>query len=211
MNNYIFCISLLVVLFSCQHESIQTRTLPSCVNTQERIMSRDTGFSVFNKGLQEKGYAQAIKINKPWEASISAILIQEQDIIVIIFKTYYTTEIYANNISEYITIEFFYNKIDKGCFRLEKNRPTDSSAQLVRIRYFSTQGDLTIDRYLVDEENDDSYLEIENIDLENGKISGRFMVTFLRESVHTPYTFNRPIVRFFNGYFEADLEIFTVG
>lgn len=173
-------------------------------------MSRDTGFSVFYRGLQEQGYAKSIKINQPWEASISATLIQQQNIIAITFKTYYTEEVYANNISEFLTIEFFYNNdIDRGCFKLERTRPVEGNFNSARIRYFSTRGDITIDTYLVDEENDDSYLEIEEIDLEEGRISGRFMVTFLRESIYTRYTFNRPIVRFFNGYFEADLDIFT--
>ena len=65
-----------IILISCHQASIRTRNIFSCVNIQERIMSRDTGVSVFHKGLQEQGYAKSIKINQPWEASVSATLIQ---------------------------------------------------------------------------------------------------------------------------------------
>jgi len=172
-------------------------------------MSRDTGFYVFQKGLQENGYVEAIKINKPWKASVSAFFIKNQNVIDLTFSTYFTEEVYPNNISEVMSIDFFYKDIENICFKLERNLPMDSSYLSARSRYYSTEGDIALDFYLVDEESNESYLEIEKIDLENGKISGRFMVTFLRRNANTRYTFNRPIVRFFNGYFEADLNIFT--
>jgi len=75
-------LSILYMIFiACEQESISTRILSSCVNTQERIMSRDTGFYVFHKGLQETGFAKATKINQPWEATAFATLRENQNII----------------------------------------------------------------------------------------------------------------------------------
>lgn len=207
MSNYIFCIFLLTILFSCHQESIRTRTLSSCVNTQERTTSIYTGFDVFNKGFQENGYAQAIKINKPWEASISALLLKNRDVIDITFSTYFTEDAYPNNTSELIYIDFSYNNINSGCLKLVREFPEEHNCKFARASYYSTRGDIALDAYLVDEENDDSYLEIEEINLEEGKISGKFMITFLRRSPNTEYVANLPIVRFLNGYFEADLVI----
>ena len=83
----------------------------------------------------------------------------------------------------------------------------NSNSQSARISYATNRGDIGLDTYRVDEDSNNNYLEIMNIDLENKKISGKLMATFLRRSSSTQFTFNRPVVRFFNGYFEADLVI----
>jgi len=207
MGNYILCILLLTILSSCEQESISTRTLSFCVNTQERIISRDTGFYVFQKGLQETGFAKAIKINQPWEATAFAALRENQNVIRIALNTYYTEEADPYDVSEMMGIAFFYNNIEKGCFELKEELPTNSNSQSARISYATNRGDIGLDTYRVDEDSNNNYLEIVNIDLENKKISGKLMATFLRRSPYTQFTFNRPVVRFLNGSFEADLVI----
>lgn len=207
MKKVVLLSILYMIFIACEKESISTRILSSCVNTQERIMSRDTGFYVFQKGLQETGFAKAIKINKPWEASVFATLVEDQNLLHISFYTYYTEEAYPYNISEIIGISFLYNDINDGCFKLEGSLPIDINAPIARISYATTRGDIGLDLYRVEENTNNSYLEIEKINLEEKKISGRLMATFLRRSPSTQFTFNRPVVRFFNGYFEADLVI----
>jgi len=193
---------LFLILTGCQHEAIKTKIQSSCVYKQERIFSRDTGFYVWSPGSLEYGYAEAIKINQEWKASASASFWNDR--IGIGFSTYYFYEERAINV-EGLSITFYYNPKIR-CYKITRNLPSDQSISEARAQYVSVNYDVLLNSYSVDENGDSNYLEIENIDLEEGKISGRFMVTFLRNSEETQFSYNLPVVRFFNGYFEADIE-----
>ncbi|NOT38401.1 MAG: hypothetical protein HOP11_13600 [Saprospiraceae bacterium] len=63
---------LVTLQIQCRKENADSKQ-ESCV-TEEQITSDYDKFYIYYPGLQENGYARAIKINKEWKASANAYL-----------------------------------------------------------------------------------------------------------------------------------------
>ncbi len=179
-------------------------TVMACV-VDEFIISQDTGFYVFHPGQMEYGYAEAIKLNKAWKASVFAIYSPDPLVDAAInIKTYYDSAGFGG--SEVISMGIL--KLEPGCFQVVDGENCDFNDPMVDFvcgRYLSIDVDYTLDRYLVDETaTEDNLFEITAYDSLTHMLEGKFSISFVVDTTRgEPFPFNPYHVRFFNGSFET--------
>ena len=213
MEKIIFQFLVFVSFYSCKDDDTiipnspnPEPPSPSCV-VEEMTESNETNFYVFEPGDQEYGYAAAIKLNKEWNASAKAFF-STSDTIFITFSTYHTNNQNFTSVREKITFKEI--PLTKNCYALITENSIIDVAFPIECIYRSFEGDVINDKYYVDENTENNYLEIDSVNIENNYLSGKFSISFLKDT-----TFNLPehqnewnpnMVRFFNGKFEAKIK-----
>lgn len=192
------CITLIgISIFCCScHRDCPVPVPTTCV-PHEAITSLDTGFYVWTSGKEKDGFATAIKLNKEWRASAKATIRNNT-----IYITTSTYKIVPDNPNfewqkEFIEFKFLNRKIN--CLKLID---IDDSLN-VRVIYKAIDYDITEDRFALDETMDNNYLQIDTLNIETGRMAGKFMATFRRLTNNRPW--NLPTVRFFNGEFHCNI------
>lgn len=194
----IYYLVLILVSYSCEKNNPPIQPFNECVDV-EKITSTDSSFYIYDSGLEETGYAKGIKLNKEWRASASTLLFNK--LYLITFNTfisknepYYKTE----------SIQFTFNVLNKGCYLATNNIVSSSSK--VKSKYLALDDDVVEDVYDVLEEEANNFIQIDTLDLNTKRISGKFMVSFVRDSTRVGRKYNPDYVRFFNGEFHSSIN-----
>jgi hypothetical protein len=86
MNNLSYKLFLILLTF-CKCKDDEVQKIPSECVPFEAIKSQDITFEIYSPGKMKYGYANAIKLNKPWTASAQVNFYK--DTFYISFDTYY--------------------------------------------------------------------------------------------------------------------------
>ncbi|MFN8281329.1 MAG: hypothetical protein U0V49_13700 [Saprospiraceae bacterium] len=185
---------MLTICYSC-HRDCPAPMPTDCV-PHEVITSKDTGFYVWTSGKEKDGYATAIKLNQGWRASAEGYYFNENE---------YSIYLVAYNLLDGFLIKkdvILINSspfVKSNCIKLQSK--IDSLGG--RMIYSAVDDDVTEDRYELDESTDNNYLQIDTLNVETGRMAGKFMATFRRLTNNRPW--NLPTVRFFNGEFHCNI------
>ena len=197
-RNKVYLFFILIAFCYCKDDEIQKKT-SECV-PNEAIISKDSTFEIYSPGKQEYGYANAIKLNKPWKASSTAFI--SRDTFKIFFRTYW--DVPNDPDWEYDT-EFLIIKIpnlNEKCMKLSRTA-TNNSCEM---HYSALLDDATEDDYYILESDLNNYIQFDTFNLETGRVAGKFMVSFERDKSRVKKPWNPDFVRFFNGEFHCRIK-----
>ncbi|MFN8330354.1 MAG: hypothetical protein U0T81_03905 [Saprospiraceae bacterium] len=197
MFNKIYWIALLymIIFWSSCHRDCPAPMPTDCV-PHEVITFQDTGFYVWTSGKEKDGFATAIKLNKEWRASAGGYRFNDQ-IFVLYFETYnYKDDFEIKKETIYFRSSVFQQT---KCINLINDRDSTNC----EVEYRVVEDDKLEDSYKVNESLNESFIEIDTLDLNIKRFSGRFKVYFNKTSNNRPW--NLPTVRFFNGEFHCNI------
>ena len=123
MNNLLYIYILFLIAFcSCKDDEFQK--YPSECVPYEAITSQDTTFEIYSPGKMKYGYANAIKLNKPWQASANALFYK--DTFYINFNTYldFPNDPDVEYNTEYISIQIA--NLQESCMKLSRMTSNNS-------------------------------------------------------------------------------------
>lgn len=200
MSNLVMCITLIgISIFCCSCHRDCPVPVPTICVPHEAITSLDTGFYVWTSGKEKDGFATAIKLNKEWRASAQGYNYNNENYSILL-TTYLLipNEPWQEYKKEEMTMNF--SKLDSIFCLSAKSIPTQDHSWF---SYNAVDYDAGEDRYTLDESTDNNYLQIDTLNVETGRMAGKFMATFRRLTNNRPW--NLPTVRFFNGEFHCNI------
>ena len=192
MKKLILYIFILPYIFIGCGKDNSADPIPTPCVPDENIISTDTMFDIYYKGLQEHGYATAIKLNKEWESSFKAL--KEDSILLFWFRTVISPDYLYYDI-EGIHISGI--KLENKCYNLNMDS-TISTIKLLK------DYDVVLDVYSLYAQ-DPNFLEVDSINIETNFISGNFMFSFQRDTTRKKRPYHPDYVRFFNGRFAGTI------
>lgn len=199
MNNLLYiCILFLIAFCSCKDDEFQK--YPSECVPYEAITSQDTTFEIYSPGKMKYGYANAIKLNKPWTASAQANFYK--DTFYISFDTYYIspkTPDYEYH-TEYLEIKIA--NLNESCMILSR-LTTHNSCRMI---YAALADDANENFYSLIESDPNNYIQFDTLNIETGRVAGKFMASFERDQSWVKKPWNPDFVRFFNGEFHCRIK-----
>lgn len=165
---------------------------------RESITSKDSTFYVYYSGREKNGYATAIKLNKEWRASVETVLYNN------LYDIRFFTFI-SENEPDYKTesIRFVFKVLNKGCYKLSIITDPLNEAES---NYLTLDDDVQEDSYYVFEEEANNYIQIDTFDTNTKRLSGKFMVSFVKAVPGGGKKYNPDFVRFFNGEFHCNMN-----
>lgn len=193
--NFLF---ILIAFCYCKDDEIQKKT-SECV-PNEAIISKDSTFEIYSPGKMEYGYATAIKLNKQWKASSTAFL--SKDTFYIYFRTFWDVpnEPTLEYDTEFLIIQIA--NLNEKCMKLSR-ATTNKSCEM---HFSALNDDVTEDRYYILESDPNNYIQFDTLNLETGRVAGKFMVSFERDKNRVKKPWNPDFVRFFNGEFHCRIK-----
>ena len=206
--NYFIPIILTVVFLACQSDDelvIVDDDMPvvnkSCVINEE-IKNSATQNEIFKLGSMENGFAEAIKIDSIFRASLESIILTDSTLSLYLLTYYNNVDPAA--LTEIISFEKM--AIDTGCLEIVNSTSFTKPFSQTISSYRRTDFDITKARFVVNE-SASNFIEITKLDIVNKKISGELMVSYVKkDSLMNPNTYIPNRVRFYNGHFEGKLR-----
>jgi len=122
MKIYTYLLIIPIAFFYCKGDDIDKTPIECVIN--EVITSQDSTFVVNSPGKMEYGYANAIKLNKPWQASANALFYK--DTFYINFNTYldFPNDPDLEYNTEYISIQIA--NLQESCMKLSRMTSNNS-------------------------------------------------------------------------------------
>jgi hypothetical protein len=190
----LFCV---LLALSCEKENKKPKdNPPPCVGPEENFDTL-TGFTIFEKGKQEFGYAKGIKINLPFELSVFIDDDWVEDSVFTFFMAGYWPEFKGHSaLGEKIGFNRIPINNGSSCFHLTNNR---NSVDSIYCSYNIVNDDVGILRYEIDI-NSDNKLEIISFDKTTKKLKARLKASFIGEKEYLPDLPKH--VRFIDTYIE---------
>ena len=180
--NSIFILYITFFFISCTKDENQ-KTVPIPCVTAETITDTISGFLIFEKGKQENGFANGIKINKPFESSVFIENRFKNDTFYYIWLIGYWKSINGHSAeAENITFGGLQNDIQNKCFLLTNNF---SSKDSIYCTYSIRDDDVGILGYDLDL-NADNALEIISFDSATKKLKAKFKGSFVAKKEYLP-------------------------
>lgn len=197
-RNKVYLLFILIAFCYCKDDEIQKKT-SECV-PNEAIISKDSTFEIYSPGKMEYGYANAIKLNKPWQASANALFYK--DTFYLNFNTYldFPNDPDLEYDTEHISIQIA--NLQESCMKLSRMTSNNSC----KMFYKELEDDSTNDRYYILETDPNNYIQFDTLNLETGRVAGKFMVSFERDTSRAKKPWNPDFVRFFNGEFHCRIK-----
>ncbi len=197
-RNKVYLFFILIAFCYCKDDEIQKKT-SECV-PNEAIISKDSTFEIYSPGKQEYGYANAIKLNKLWQASADALFYK--DTFRINFNTYWEDPKRpdAEFDTEHLSLQIA--NINEKCMKLTR-MTTNNNCKMI---YSTLVDDATEDVYYILESDSNNYIQFDTFNLETGRVAGKFMVSFERDKSRVKKPWNPDFVRFFNGEFHCRIK-----
>lgn len=198
MKIYKYLLFIPIAFFYCKGDDIE-KTQIECV-IKEAITSQDSTFAINSPGKMKYGYANAIKLNKPWQASANALFYK--DTFYINFNTYldFPDDPDLEYNTEYISIQIA--NLQESCIKLSRMTSNNSC----KMFYKELEDDSTNDRYYVLETDPNNYIQFDTLNIETGRVAGKFMVSFERDKSRIKKPWNPDFVRFLNGEFHCRIK-----
>ncbi|NOT38399.1 MAG: hypothetical protein HOP11_13590 [Saprospiraceae bacterium] len=192
----VLIISMCALLIQCRKENADSKQ-ESCV-TEEQITSDYDKFYIYYPGLQENGYARAIKINKEWNASAIAGIYNNK------LQVSLTTYLVENNNDLNYKAELFIFEINNAktkCYFVGSENILDT----VKVLCLAVNGDAIQNAYVPNQEIKNQF-QIDAFDIVNKRVSGKFNLTMKKDRLYQggPW-YNPDELRFFNGEFHCNI------
>lgn len=184
----------------CKCKNYEVQKNPSECIPYEAITSQDTTFEIYSPGKMKYGYANAIKLNKPWTASAQANFYK--DTFYISFDTYYIspkTPDYEYH-TEYLEIKIA--NLNESCMILSR-LTTHNSCRMI---YAALADDANENFYSLIESDPNNYIQFDTLNIETGRVAGKFIASFERDQSWVKKPWNPDFVRFFNGEFHCRIK-----
>lgn len=196
MKMQIILLILIVLLYSCEI-SDNTPDLTPCV---EKEVAEETisGFLVFDKGDQEFGNAKGIKINEPFEATVTVAFKNtnfpplKDSTLYVTLSTFWPESDGYSPAGEAIYLRDIPLFNNEQCYDVTNNSFSNSS---ISAQYEVLHGDTNILGYEVNESADNKF-EIISFDTTTHKLVARLKVSFIADTALLPEFPKK--VRFFN-------------
>ncbi len=198
MKIYTYLLFILTVFCCCKDEEDQKKS-SECI-PMEAIISKDSTFEIYSPGKMEYGYANAIKLNKAWNASCTGFLYK--DTFHLVFQTYYMNPNNPDYLFETEYMEVKVGNIYEKCIKLSKG----VSNKECRAIFLAVNDDAVEDVYSILESDPNNYIQFDTLSLETGRVAGKFMVSFERDTSRVKKPWNPDYVRFFNGEFHCRIK-----
>ncbi|MEO6189140.1 MAG: hypothetical protein ABIO44_01045 [Saprospiraceae bacterium] len=197
---YISVLILASLIISCQEDNPNPSKSDCVVN--ENISSKDSSnIYIYNSGKEEYGYATAIKLNKPWRASSYAYVYNNT--FYIVFSTFLPQIINPDYKYEKEFFEIKITNITSPCLKLANV----SDSLMCRIQYAAVDDDAAENYYLVPDSLDNNFIQLDTLNIETGRVAGKFMCSFVKDLKFSIGRLDNPYyVRFFNGEFHCKIK-----
>ena len=193
-------LAFLALILSC-HKDNPNPAQSECV-VSENISSTDSSnIYIYDSGKEEYGFATAIKLNKSWRASASAIFYNSN--IYIAFKTYLPQ---LDNPDYKYEKESFIIQLNSNTITCQKLGNGSDSLKCVT-DYAAVDDDATENYYLVWDSLDNNFIQLDTLNIETGRVAGKFMCSFVKDLKFSIGRLDNPYyVRFFNGEFHCNIK-----
>ncbi len=181
VNLTLICFIIVLLFISCGRDDEPIMYPTPCI-TKEPLSDTISGFEIFEKGLQEYGFAKGIKINQPYESSVFINDFSDSTIIFHLQSAIFNERGWMLE-TENIFIANSINNINLGCFPLTKN---NFSIDSFNVRYSIDDYDINILFYRLDMSADNA-IEIISYEPESQKLKAKLKASFIADKEYLPY------------------------
>ncbi len=196
MKNVNFILSILFIYFICScGRDDEPIVYPAPCVTPDIITDTTSGFLIYDKGKQENGFANGIKINQPYESSVTLGEFGDS-LLSIHLQSAKLNERGWMLETEDILIFNVAKNFDVGCFPITNS---DLSKDSYYVTYSINDYDINILFYELDK-TAENILEIISFEPETQKLKARLKASFISEREFLPENPKR--VRFSDVYIE---------